>query len=191
MSSEELDAIVGVESQQRKRQVRSHANDGLEHGELAAIADGETFGPAGADIGGGQGIEVVAFDGATRMSDQINFQKSRLNVIPVSKGANGNDIGKQGARLGGGKPSKPSAMPFLLQEPISGGRTESQELRLGGGIQTQFPHAFEDADQLGQVGDEPLTTDAIGGSPTANEGLLDGEKSSAVVAGVSWEETLC
>jgi hypothetical protein len=60
-----------------------------------------------------------------------------------------------------------------VQEAVCGGGTHREQLAVARLAQLQVPMPFQGLDEGWQKGDEPLATDAVGGVPDQEEGILD------------------
>jgi hypothetical protein len=89
---DELRSVVGVQSQQRKQQACACLDNRHMHGMLAAIAQGQAFGPGRGDVGHGQAVEILAMGTFCTVSHQIDFHKAWYRIIPICKGANGDGM---------------------------------------------------------------------------------------------------
>jgi hypothetical protein len=97
-----LSAVIGINSQNGKREQPTCTLKGCQHGLLAAMQERQAFRPAGGYICERQGIQIAAIDVCATMSYHIRFQKTWLGLIPCLEGADGNLLLEQrsGSRRG-------------------------------------------------------------------------------------------
>ena len=107
------------------------------------------------------------------MRHKIGLRKAWPRVGPLSEGPYRHVFLQQPARL-----RRPNAVRLLalaerLQQAVSGGRTDAQQLLAHCGVQDQMPVALERGHQLGQKRHQPLGADLVGRGPGDAQGLLD------------------
>ena len=80
---EELSAAIGVNpgGQGNGKRVQACARAASTASALL-IQQGETFGPAGGEIGQRQGVEKLPIETVPTMSHQIHFHKARIILVP-------------------------------------------------------------------------------------------------------------
>jgi hypothetical protein len=116
---DELCAVVGVQSQQGKRQACAGLDNRCMHGVLAAITDGQAFCPGRSDVCHGQAIGVLAMGTLATVRHQINFHKAWHRIIPIRKGANRDLVFEQGAWF---RRAKIRADDTVVALPVRGDR---------------------------------------------------------------------
>src|SRR5215510_1719855 len=106
MGIDKFRTIVGVNTQQFKRQGLSEGFHGATHSCLPFAQDRTGLDPGGVNVGEVQRMAAVSRSPAARMRDQIDFGETRLPNVPAI-GFDGNVMLQQGARFG------PTVDPFL------------------------------------------------------------------------------
>jgi len=87
---DELRSIIRINAPHGKGQQVLSALEGSNNGLLTFIQERKAFGPAGGNIGEGQGPQERSVGLGGTMSDQVGFQKAWLDVIPLLEGADRN-----------------------------------------------------------------------------------------------------
>jgi len=124
---DELSSVVGIDSQNRKREERACALEGHQQRLLAAMHEGQTFRPAGCYVGERQREQVAVLDVGATMSYQVRFQKAGSSLLPLFKGADGDLLLEQGScsRRGG---TVLTSFALGTQQPIRRRRAHGEQL---------------------------------------------------------------
>lgn len=80
---EELRAVIGIEAQEREREVLFDILDLFQDSLFSLSPDGTLFGPSGGDIDGIEGIGEHTRGGFTTMGDGISFKEPWSGFIPL------------------------------------------------------------------------------------------------------------
>jgi len=86
---DELAAIVGVQTQEGKRESLGDMMHSASHPVLTLTPDPTAFYPACGHIHGAQAGEIETFGTLAAVCHQVHFEETGAVLIPVGKGANG------------------------------------------------------------------------------------------------------
>jgi hypothetical protein len=75
---DELATVVGIDSQDRKREERPRALDGCQNRHLSPVQQGQTFRPPGGYVGECQRVQVAALNVGATMGYKIRWKSSRV-----------------------------------------------------------------------------------------------------------------
>ena len=160
---DELAAVVGIDTQQGKGEVLTDVVDGATHSLLTLAHHAPAGYPAGGDVHGAEGIEVLAFGGFPAVGHQVYFQEAGLVLVPFSEGASGDGGLEQGTGPGGGEGSPVLRMAVGTEQAVDGGGAHGAYLVLYFLLQDQFPVTFQGSQQFREEGLQPLGTDPVAG----------------------------
>jgi hypothetical protein len=116
---DERTIVIGVDSQDREGKLPADHLESFHHQLLAFGKERNTLYPSRADIDRNQTVDISPCRLAAVVINKINFQISRLGVIPVGEGSDTDNL----ARLLGPRPSPLVGFSFFSygpQEPVQG-----------------------------------------------------------------------
>ena len=161
---DEFAAVAGIDTQQGEGQGLTDVVDGAIHPLLALAQDSPAGHPAGGDVHGAEGVEVLPSALSPQWATRSISRKPGWCSFHSAK-VRGDGSLKQGAWFGGGE--RPPMIPVTVgtEQPVDGGGAHGAYLFLNFRFQDQFPVTFQDLQQLGQEGLQPLGTYPVAGFP--------------------------
>jgi len=118
---DELAAVVGIDNPLGEGEVLADVVDGAAYPLLALAQDPAAGHPAGGDVHGAEGVEVLAFGALPTVGHQVYFQEAGLVFIPFGEGADGDGGLEQSTGPGGGEGSPQFRQPVGTEQPVNGG----------------------------------------------------------------------
>jgi len=95
---DERAVVVGVDAPQREGQPLADRGERGEDAPLAAVDDGPGFKPGRGDVDDGQALDVLPVGRLAAVTDEVQFRKAGVPLIPLGKGADGDVLLEQAPR---------------------------------------------------------------------------------------------
>jgi len=122
-----LPAVIGINSQHRKREERACALESSQHRLPAAMEERQAFCPPSGYVRERQCVQVATFDIGTTVGHKVRLQKARAGLLPLREGSDLDLLLEQGA---GSRCGEAALASFALgtQETIGCGCAHGKQL---------------------------------------------------------------
>jgi len=113
---------------------------------------------------------ILSPGGRAAVGDQVDFGKSRPELVPLGEGADRDLVLEPGARAGGGQAVLFEFTADRAQLAVHRGPAHGEQQSLDGGIEDEFAVRLQDFQPDGQEGVQAIRTEPVAALPHLGQG---------------------
>ena len=102
---DEFFAVIGIKAEEPERESRAEGLECFDDGVLVFAKERDAVGPAGEDVGGGEGVEEIPVEGTTAVGDGIDFEIAWTSDVVVERTDGNHGFKKSTGSSGGIEPT--------------------------------------------------------------------------------------